>query len=1006
MPVPTEQHAPIRLRVLAALQVVSMLAYILAPVATKGQGPTPTPAATSISAFCVYGAGAGRQSDTSQLGDRVVVNPAKKARYVGGNARVTTTVSSNMVGIRAVGNVTIGSLSGADPFDASLGYAEGIVSDGAFQASAGSHVQGNVDAASAVLGASSRIDGNLTVAGTVTADASATVGGTATEAGSPMAFAALDLPAPKSYNASAARADDRTVATGATLTLEPGTYRDLNAQANSTVELRAGTYVFDRVTLAAGATLALDATDGSVTILAAGNVNLGSGVSTTVKGGDASDVYLETRGTFKTGTGATWKGTAYSTKSDASGKAGIDIGASNAISGILRANQQFDVNHDTVIECTPFVARSVSPAPLPAPDATPTATPTPNPAATPNATPTATPGSGAAAAPIVAPNSVTITPSYSTPDPALQAFAIYGAGVSADATVLIGTNAIVRGGLVGATNDVTAEGGANLVGSRAGRDTSLGTSAGGPNGSDPTLGWTQRVITDRALGMLGSSRILGNADAATATLGTNARIDGNLTTSGGATFASGATVGGTYTAAGSPATFSPLSLPTPSTYLFNINDQSCSGAGCTSLTLAPGAYGDLTIGSNKTLNLSAGRYDFGTVSINGGTIINVDVAAGNVEVYSGSTSTNAVSIGTGVTVNILHGSARNFYFEAAGQIDIAGSTLWRGTIYSTNVDFHQDVYSINFGSCDTIVGALYSSHEVQLGSGSVLHYEPYVGWFPSGPLAPSPLWTGCQPPPPTSAVVTTVYTGTAGVDEAAVGGPLALGTVVHDKATVTTSGPAIPAGSTLTFTLYKGPFSGDCTTGSTVSTQSGVAISGASAQTRASNDSPALGAGDYAYRATFTSGDTGVVPSATGSCEPFSVSTGETTTTTVVHNAAHSVVTDVPVGTMVHDKATVGPQADSLVITGTITYDFFKNGSCDGTPFSSETVAVGSESSPQLLGVGDYSYRASYNGDVNYLAANSGCEPFSVQTSAIVTTVYTGTHGGSESAVTAPLTLG
>ena len=81
-----------------------------------------------------------------------------------------------------------------------------------------------------------------------------------------------------------------------------------------------------------------------------------------------------------------------------------------------------------------------------------------------------------AAAPVAAFGSV---------DPALLGFAIYGDGVSADATVQIGTNAIVRGGLVGAKNDVTTLGGANLYGSRAGRDTNLGTDAGGPDAAAP-----------------------------------------------------------------------------------------------------------------------------------------------------------------------------------------------------------------------------------------------------------------------------------------------------------------------------------------------------------------------------------------------------------------------------------------------------------------------------------------------------------------------------------------
>jgi sugar lactone lactonase YvrE len=71
--------------------------------------------------------------------------------------------------------------------------------------------------------------------------------------------------------------------------------------------------------------------------------------------------------------------------------------------------------------------------------------------------------------------------------------------------------------------------------------------------------------------------------------------------------------------------------------------------------------------------------------------------------------------------------------------------------------------------------------------------------------------------------------------------------------------------------------------------------------------------------------------------------------------------------------------AEPFHITGTVTYNFFSNGNCAGTPFVSGTVALGSPSGPRgPLSAGSDSFNARYSGDANYLASTGPCEPFSV----------------------------
>src|SRR3989441_964239 len=151
---------------------------------------------------------------------------------------------------------------------------------------------------------------------------------------------------------------------------------------------------------------------------------------------------------------------------------------------------------------------------------------------------------------------------------------------------------------------------------------------------------------------------------------------------------------------------------------------------------------------------------------------------------------------------------------------------------------------------------------------------------------------------------------------------------------------------------------------------SGSAIPGSSAAS-------ALPAGSYSFQASWP-GDSNY-NSATAACEPLTVNKGSTSTATEIHDASHNVVTSVALGTTVHDKATVSGQVSGFTIGGTVTYTFFSTAStCTGSS-STATVAVGSESGNHgPLAAGEYSFKATYSGDGNYLGSTSDCEPLTV----------------------------
>ncbi len=107
------------------------------------------------------------------------------------------------------------------------------------------------------------------------------------------------------------------------------------------------------------------------------------------------------------------------------------------------------------------------------------------------------------------------------------------------------------------------------------------------------------------------------------------------------------------------------------------------------------------------------------------------------------------------------------------------------------------------------------------------------------------------------------------------------------------------------------------------------------------------------------------------------------TVVTDIHDASHAVVTSVPVGTTVHDKATVTGEAGGPAPTGTVSFTRYSDAQCTTNATTSGTVAlVAGVADPSnsfaTVSAGSLSFKAHYNGDLNYVATDATCEPLTV----------------------------
>jgi Bacterial Ig-like domain (group 3)/Galactose oxidase, central domain len=227
---------------------------------------------------------------------------------------------------------------------------------------------------------------------------------------------------------------------------------------------------------------------------------------------------------------------------------------------------------------------------------------------------------------------------------------------------------------------------------------------------------------------------------------------------------------------------------------------------------------------------------------------------------------------------------------------------------------------------------------------------------------------------------------------------VAAGAIVHDSVSVTGS-VGTPSG-TVTFTWFT---NGDCS-GTPAATSSTVSLTSGAADATAFTQTPNV-SGSFAFKATYNGDST--YNSKVGECEVLTVGKVNVGSfTTEIHNNAHGTVTSVSAGTVVHDKATLTANGALPVPTGSVTFTWFTNGDCTGTPtatsgtFTLTTGAADGTTFTQTPSTaGSFAFQASYSGDSTYNSATAACETLTVG-KIDPTTVTTAIHNSAHATVT------
>jgi hypothetical protein len=227
-----------------------------------------------------------------------------------------------------------------------------------------------------------------------------------------------------------------------------------------------------------------------------------------------------------------------------------------------------------------------------------------------------------------------------------------------------------------------------------------------------------------------------------------------------------------------------------------------------------------------------------------------------------------------------------------------------------------------------------------------------------------------------------------------------LGSTVHDSATVSVEDDAdIPDGSTAKFYWYDN----DECSGNPVASSDDLPV-GLDGKVDDALPQGPLHAGQYGYRAAFTSGKTDKVKSSVGECEPLEILQGQLEVVTQIHDASHGNVggdTHVPLGSVVHDTATVSVKSGDYTgfdIPGAGAVHFKLDSGSGLADVEQDPAADGTATARTVdsaaLAAGSYTYTAYVDGNDDYEGADAADEPLTVDKAklSIITTIHKADH--------------
>lgn len=340
-----------------------------------------------------------------------------------------------------------------------------------------------------------------------------------------------------------------------------------------------------------------------------------------------------------------------------------------------------------------------------------------------------------------------LAPSAAFADP-ITTFSLFGGN-----STVLNSNVVVSSGLIGSNANMTIGGGSDtltLLGAGILNGSSNMSATGDivfngnvtvggsghvtgdiDSGGDVTL--NSNAIVDgsiRAAGKVtvgGSALVNGDVDAGgvsgtTVTLNSNAKVVGAVThkagtslSCGGSTVTcnAGASVGSNVIGTpDTPTAYTATSLPSASSFAAGITDITKGGGQTTTLGLNS-SWDDITLASNNILNIFAGTYTFDTWNIGGGSTLNLDLTGGAINLLF----TGNVSFASNLTVNLIGGTAAGVYAETLGDWTLGGGGQWKGTIFGSGANS-----DITFNANTILVGALYATHNLEVGGGSTVNF--------------------------------------------------------------------------------------------------------------------------------------------------------------------------------------------------------------------------------------------------------------------------------------------
>ena len=414
------------------------------------------------------------------------------------------------------------------------------------------------------------------------------------------------------------------------------------------------------------------------------------------------------------------------------------------------------------------------------------------------------------------------------------------------------------------------------------------------------------------------------------------------------------------------------------TYNFFANSTCSAPPAAETMTIS----GGVAPNSSTTGPLAAGSYSYQATYSGDG---NYSGSSGSCETFS--VGTTSATVNTEVDDPALSSAWSGHEVIGSSAYDTATVTGVGGVTPTGTIGY---TFWTN-GTCsgiDSDAGSVLSlgspsSTEGNLGGGSYSFDATYSGDNNYGSSTSS-----CK----SFTVLTATSTIDTTVDDALTnsqwGGTEQTGAAAYDTAVVGGGVAGFTPTGTVTYTLF---LNGTCS--GTPATKEIVPLSGGTVPNSSSTGS--LGAGSYSFQGAY-SGDSNYASSGPSGCEPFTVAQGNGSIATSVDDAATN-------GTWKGTETTGASAFDTSTVTGvpgvpptgSVTYDFFMNNACSGSPSAPQSVTLSGGSVPNSsptapLGTGSYSYQATYSGDTSYAGSTSSCETFSVAkaTSTITTDVF------------------